>query len=71
MSERAKIAEKNYFRNIPGSNLAIGERHWFTKGYEQAEKDMIEMACEFLSQYHVDLDKFRKAMEGDNSAYFI
>lgn len=48
MSERAEKAVQNYFRNIPGSNLAIGERYWFTKGYEQAEKDVIERIVRYL-----------------------
>jgi len=48
MSERVKNAEQNYFKNIPGSNLAIGERYWFSKGYEQAEKDTIERIIGYL-----------------------
>ena len=34
------------------------------RGYEQAEKDTIERACEWLSRnYDIDLTMFRKAME--------
>jgi hypothetical protein len=39
-------------------------RDGFIKGYEQAEKDVIERACEWLSRnYDIDLARFRKAME--------
>ena len=48
MSERAKNAEQNYFRNFPNPIMQIGERYWFTKGYEQAEKDTIEKIIGYL-----------------------
>lgn len=70
MSERAKNAEQNYFKNIPGSNLAIGERYWFSKGYEQAEKDTIERIIEYLKNTnHIekkDLIKYLQNESGDN-----
>ena len=43
-----------------------GSKAGFIKGYEQAEKDAIERACEYLfKHYAVNLDEFRKAMEED------
>ena len=36
----------------------------YIEGYEQAEKDIIERACTWLSShYDIDLVRFRKAME--------
>lgn len=70
MSERAKNAEQNYFKNIPGSNLAIGERYWFSKGYEQAEKDTIERIIEYLKNTNQiekkDLIKYLQNESCDN-----
>lgn len=39
------------------------ERIGFVNGYEQAEKDTIERACEWLSKhYDIDLAYFRKTI---------
>jgi hypothetical protein len=59
MSERSKKAEQNYFKNIPGSNLAIGERYWFNKGYEQAEKDTKD-TVERIIRYLKSTDSIKK-----------
>ena len=48
MSERTKKAVQNYFKNFECSGLMIGERHWFGKGYEQAEKDTVERIIGYL-----------------------
>lgn len=48
MSKRVKNAEQSYFKNFECSDLMIGERYWFTKGYEQAEKDTIERVISWV-----------------------
>ncbi len=39
-------------------------RDYYIEGYEQAEKDIIERACTWISRnYDIDLVRFRKSME--------
>lgn len=55
----------NYASTCKATKLQVGEiaKH-YNNGYEQAEKDTIERACEWLSRhYDLDLARFRKAME--------
>ena len=64
MSEIAKKSVESYFKNIPGSNLAIGERYWFAKGYEQAEKDTIERIIGYLKDMnHIGKKELMKWIE--------
>ena len=46
-----------------------GFKTGFIEGYEQSEKDTIEIACEWLSRhYDIDLAYFRKAMEATSTS---
>ena len=72
MSKRAKEAALKAYpgatRDESGIVMYIGYpqymRNFYIEGYEQAEKDMIERACEWLLRhYAVNLAEFRKAME--------
>jgi len=79
MSKRADQAAKEIYkdgiklvgRRDRNGNLIIHPetmvgvlRNACQRGYEQAEKDTIERACEWLSRhYDIDLAYFRKAME--------
>lgn len=67
MSNRAEDAA---FKAYPKSDFngvetrRKGQRKCYIQGYEQAEKDTIERACEWLFRhYAVNLFEFRKAME--------
>lgn len=66
MSKRAEIAALEAY---PDDRFVDAEysfmcRGFYQEGYEQAEKDTIERACEYLfKHYAVNLDEFRKAME--------
>ena len=70
MSERVEKAVQSYFSNFPCPVMQIGERYWFSKGYEQAEKDTIERIIEYLKNTnHIekkDLIKYLQNESGDN-----
>lgn len=69
MSKRAKqkALEEYPFRWTPGSPPTWADERrieGYINGYDQAEKDTIERACEWLSRHSdIDLIMFRKAME--------
>ena len=66
MSKRAEKAIEAYYGNIPDdADKVKAARHF----YEQAEKDMIERACDMLMNYVFEevtpemRDHFRKRLE--------
>ena len=71
MSKRAKIAEKKYYGNLYYSQMRK-ERDGFIKGYEQDQKDTIEMALDWLKyaqkkkmSFDAAIDYFKAIMEGE------
>lgn len=68
MSERAKKAVQNYFTNFPYPVMQIGERYWFTKGYEQGEKDVIERIVRYLEDTnYIRKDKLMEWIKMDKN----
>ena len=66
MSKRAEIAALKAYPKFSAENIedVFNAQYFFEEGYEQAEKDTIERACEWLSRhYDIDLVRFRKIME--------
>lgn len=64
MSERVEKAVQSYFSNFPCPVMQIGERYWFSKGYEQAEKATIERIVRYLEDTNnVTKDKLMKWIE--------
>ena len=67
MSERAERATQNYFKKFDCPPIMqIGERYWFTKGYEQAEKDTIERIIEYLkNKNHTEKKELMKYLQNE------
>ena len=62
MSKRAKIAERKYYGNLYYSQMRQ-ERDGFIKGYEQAEKDTIELAQLWVDSGDANIMSFKQFLK--------